>query len=351
MGAPRKIPGNFYEILEYIWWTLDKCLDLEIIEASALSTALYCAKNGVTFVIDHHASPFAIENSLETIAAAFDKVGVSHLPCYEMSDRDGDGPGQKGLEETEHFLRNGNQGLVGLHASFTVGDDLLKRAVALAEKYDSGIHVHAAEDKVDQEYCLRDHGQRVIQRFAAAGALDFGKTILVHCLHLDQRERALISQSPAYVVQNTESNLNNNVGFFDSRGLGDNIMLGTDGMHSNMIRSAKAAYLVGQGTEAISPDGIYKRFRKVHHYLHENGFSGDGANNLVILDYDSPTEIHKDNFTGHFVYGMDACHVESVIANGRLIVKDRNVLTVNEDDILHFARQMSEKLWKKMKKA
>ncbi len=351
MGAPKKIPGNFYEILEYIWWTLDKCLDLEMIEASALSTALYCAKNGVTFVIDHHASPFAIENSLETIAAAFDKVGVSHLLCYEMSDRDGDGPRQKGLEETENFLKNGNQGLVGLHASFTVGDDLLKKAVALAEKYDSGIHVHAAEDKVDQEYCLRDHGQRVIERFSAAGALNFNKTIMVHCLHLDQRERDLLHQSPAYVVQNTESNLNNNVGFFNAKGLGDNIMLGTDGMHSDMIRSAKAAYLVGQGTEAISPDGIYKRFRKVHHYLLENGFSGDGENNLVILDYDSPTEIHKDNFTGHFAYGMDACHVESVIANGRLIVKNRNVLTVNEDDILHFARQMGEKLWKKIKRA
>lgn len=352
MGAPKKIPSNFHEVLQYVWWTLDKCLDLQMIEASALSTALYCVKNGVTFVIDHHASPFAIDNSLETIAAAFDKVGVSHLLCYEISDRDGLIPQQKGLEETEHYLKNKNQGLVGLHASFTVGDDLLKQAVTLAEKYNAGIHVHIAEDPIDQDYCLRDYGQRVVLRFSRAGVLAFPKTIMVHCLHLDPEERNLLRESPVYVAQNTESNLNNNVGIFNSSGLGENIMLGTDGMHSDMLRSAKAAYLVGQGAAGggISPDGIYHRFRKVHHYLKENGFSGDGENNLVILDYDTPTEIHQNNFTGHFVFGIDSRHVESVISNGQLIVKNRKMLTVNEDEILQFAREMGNKLWEKMRK-
>jgi cytosine/adenosine deaminase-related metal-dependent hydrolase len=350
MGAPQKVPQNFYEILSYIWWTLDKCLDLEMIEASALVTALYCAKNGVTFVIDHHASPFAVEYSLQTIADAFDQVGVSHLLCYELSDRDGEASRQKGLEETENYLKNNRQGLVGLHASFTVGNDLLAKAVALAEAYKSGIHVHAAEDKLDQEACLRDHNKRVIERFFNAGVLNFDKTILAHCLHLDERERDLLSHSPVYIAQNTDSNLNNNVGVFDSSGLNDNIMLGTDGMYSDMLRSAKAAYLVGQAG-GISPEGIYRRFRKVHDYTRKNGFSGDGDNNLVILDYDSPTEINSDNFFGHFVYGIDACHVESVISNGRLIVRDRKVLTIDEKEVLAFSREMGTKLWKKMQEA
>ena len=89
MPAPRKTPLNFQEILRYIWWNIDKALDLEMIRASALVTAIQCAKNGVTFVIDHHASPFAVEGSLEIIAEAFDEVGVGHLLCYEISDRDG----------------------------------------------------------------------------------------------------------------------------------------------------------------------------------------------------------------------------------------------------------------------
>lgn len=348
MGAPKKIPHNFHEILKYIWWTLDKCLDLEMIEASALVTAMACAKNGVTFVIDHHASPFSIANSLPTIANAFERVGVGHLLCYEISDRDGEISANQGLEETETYLKNNNQGLVGLHASFTVGDELLSKAVTLAEKYKSGIHVHVAEDPVDQELCLKEHGKRVIQRFFQAGVLNFNKTILAHCLHLDASERELLHYAPVYFVQNTDSNLNNNVGAFNATGLNGNIMLGTDGMYSDMLRSAKAAYMVGQKTESISPKEIYNRLRKVHYYLENNHFSGDGDNNLVVFDYDSPTPVNSSNFYGHFIYGLESRHIQHVIAAGKLILKEQKIITVNENEILTHARHMAEKLWQKM---
>ena len=350
MPAPSKIPGNFSEILQYIWWHLDKSLDTEMIEASALVSALYCAKNGVTFVIDHHASPFAIENSLETIAGAFDRVGISHLLCYEISDRDGEGPGEEGLEETDRYLSSGRQGHVGLHASFTVGEDLLNLAVALARKHNTGLHVHVAEDAMDQESCLRQHNKRVVERYTEAGVLDLTRSILSHCIHLDEKEKDLIRQSGVWVAQNTESNLNNNVGVTNYRELGEKIILGTDGMHSDMLRSAKAAFLTGQGTEGLDMAGVYSRFRKIHDYIGDNGFSGDGDNNLVILDYDSPTDIDESNFLGHFVYGIDVRHVDSVISAGKLIVENKRLLTAAEDEILAFSRQMGRKLWQKMAK-
>ena len=350
MPAPSKIPHNFSEILEYVWWHLDKSLDTEMIEASALVSALYCAKNGVTFVIDHHASPFAIENSLETIAKTFDRVGISHLLCYEISDRDGEGPREKGLQETDTFLSSGRQGHVGLHASFTVGDDLLNRAVALAQKHNTGLHVHVAEDAVDQKFCLKHHNKRVVERYTEAGVLELSKSILAHCIHLDEKEKRLIRQSDVYVVQNTESNLNNNVGLTNYRELGENIMLGTDGMHSDMLRSAKAAFLTGQAAESLDMAGVYSRFRKIHDYIVDHAFSGDGDNNLVILDYDSPTDINASNFLGHFVYGIDARHVESVISCGKLIVENKKLLTVAEDEILAFSREMGRKLWQAMRK-
>jgi cytosine/adenosine deaminase-related metal-dependent hydrolase len=348
MGAPQKQPRNFYEILKYVWWTLDKCLDKESIEASALATAIASAKNGVTFVIDHHASPFAVDSSLEIIAKAFEKVGVSHLLCYEISDRDGYDIAEKGLSETEKYLKN-NQGLVGLHASFTISDNTLESAVKLSEKYKSGIHIHVAEDKYDEEYCLKNYNQRVIERLNDAGVLNFSKTILGHCLHLDEKEKGLIKNSNAWVVQNSESNLNNNVGYFNSRGLNNNIMLGTDGMHSDMLRSAKAAFYVGQGFDAIDYPGFYKRFRNVHHYLSSNNFSGDGENNLVVLDYDTPTEFNSSNFLGHFLFGIESKHVQHVISQGKVIVKDRNVTMVNEAEILEFTKEQGKKLWGKMK--
>ena len=348
MPAPSKAPHNFSEILEYIWWHLDKSLDTEMIAASALVSALYCAKNGVTFVIDHHASPRAIENSLETIAAAFDRIGLSHLLCYEISDRDGEKTREKGLQETDAFLSSGRQGHVGLHASFTVGDELLRRAVDLAYRHSAGIHVHVAEDAVDQELCLKQYNKRVVQRYADAGVLDLSKSIFSHCIHLDAKEKNLIRRSAVYVAQNTESNLNNNVGVTNYRELGENIILGTDGMHSDMLRSAKAAFLEGQATESLDLAGVYHRFRKVHDYIRIHGFKGDGDNNLVILDYDSPTDIHEGNFLGHFVYGLEARHVDSVISSGKLIVEHKKLLTAEEDEILAFSREMGRKLWQAM---
>jgi cytosine/adenosine deaminase-related metal-dependent hydrolase len=349
MPAPKKSPTNFEEILTYVWWHLDKCLDRDMIEASALASALYCAKNGVTFVIDHHASPFAIEGSLNTIAQAFDKVGISHLLCYELSDRDGEGPREAGLAEHESYLAGGGQGHIGLHASFTVGDDLLHRAVEMARRFQTGLHIHVAEDLADQEACLRDHGQRVVTRLHAAGGLDLPQTILGHCIHLDDQEKALIRDAGTWVVQNTESNLNNNVGLANYYQITDKVMLGTDGMHCDMLRSAKASFLSGQPVEGTGFDTIYTRFRNVHRYLAECGFQGDGDNNLVILDYDSPTELTSDNFLGHFVYGINSSHVETVIAGGEVIVENRVATRVNEAEILAYARQMGHKLWDKMK--
>lgn len=347
MGAPKKNPENFQEILKYIWWTLDKCLDLEMIEYSALTTAIACAKAGSTFVIDHHASPYAVKGSLGKIAKAFDKVGVSHLLCYEISDRDGSEIAGKGIEETKEYLAK-NQGLVGLHASFTVGDETLANAVELMKTFNSGIHIHVAEDVYDQEQCEKTHNKRVVQRLYDSGVLNSSKTILGHCLHLSDHERSMIGSSPCWVVQNMESNLNNMVGMFTGKGIGKNIMLGTDGMHSDMMQSAKSAFFAGRKYDDIDYESAYTRFRNVHNYINSNGFKGDGDNNLVVIDYDSPTEFSKNNFFGHFLFGMNSNHIRHVISDGRLIVKDRRIQTVNEEEILKTARKLSMVLWEKM---
>ncbi len=347
MGAPKKSPENFPEKLKYVWWALDKCLDTEMVRVSALVTAMACARNGVTFVIDHHASPFAVEGSLQAMAEAFEEVGVSHLLCYEISDRDGAEIADKGLAETADYLSK-HQGLVGLHAGFTVGETTLQHAVALASHTHSGLHVHTAEDISDELYSIEHYGRRVVERFHEAGVLDFPATILAHGLHLDARERELVRNSPCWIVHNTESNQNNRVGVFSSAGLGNNIMLGTDGMHSDMLRAAKAAFYGAPAADNLDYAGLYQRFRNVHRYLAANQFRGDGDDNLVVLDYPSPTPLSRDNFFGHFLFGWDSSQVRHVISSGKLIVKDRRIVQLDEDEILLQARKLATKLWKRM---
>jgi len=347
MPAPPKPPNNFREILQYIWWTLDKNLDEESIRYSALVTAMAAAKAGSTFIIDHHASPNCIEGSLDIIAEAFDEVGVSHLLCYEATDRDGMDKAEKGLTETARYLEK-RQGLVGLHASFTVGNKTLAAAIELMQHFNSGIHMHLAEDKYDQEHCLRKYYRNVTQRLNEAGALETSKTILVHGLHLGAEEKKILSKKTCWIAQNMESNLKNKVGLFNSNNLGSNIMLGTDGMHSDMLRSAKAAFFAGQVTDTINFNGAYKRFRNVHNYLSKNNFKGDSDNNLVVLDYNTPTEVTKDNFTGHFVFGISAEHVRDVIANGKLIVENHELRNIDEQEVLTESVKQAKRLWKKM---
>jgi cytosine/adenosine deaminase-related metal-dependent hydrolase len=350
MPPPRRVPGSFHEVLREVWWRLDRSLDRDMIEASAIATALAAVRCGVTFVIDHHSSPSAIPGSLETLAAAFERVGITCVPCYEMSDRDGPAARERGLEETDRFLASGRPGLVGLHASFTVGDELLRQAVLLAQRHRSGIHVHVAEDPVDQEVTLARSGKRVVERLRDAGALASPKAILAHCLHLSPAEREAVADSAAWVAENAESNLNNNVGIPDTAGLGPRVMLGTDGLHSDMLRAAQFTYLAARAKSTPQPRALYERFRAVHRYAAAAGFPGDGADNLVVLDYPTRTGITRENFFSHFLFGLTSAAVRTVIAGGRVVLRDREVVTVDEPEALARAREQAGRLWHAMER-
>ncbi|HBG71046.1 MAG: hypothetical protein A2W93_02920 [Bacteroidetes bacterium GWF2_43_63] len=346
MNAPKKSPTNFEETLKYIWWTLDQCLDQDMVRLSALTTAMNCAKHGCTFAIDHHASPNFLKGSLETIAKAFDELGVGHLLCYEITDRYGVEKAQESLDESDEYLNN-RRGLVGLHASFTVEDDTLLKSIAIADKHKTGIHIHVAEDPMDEKFTKEKYRCSVVQRLERAGALSLKNNIFGHGIHMDNKERTMVRESSTWMAVNYDSNLNNRVGFFTSSELGDRIMLGTDGMHSDMIKSAQTALFAGQNFDNVGWGDIYTRLRNGARYLHESNIP-HGSNNLVIFDYDSPTPVTQNNFLGHFYFGLEGRHVKHTIANGKLIYSDGEIQTVDEFSILKESRKAAQLLWNKM---
>ena len=348
MHAPKKSPSNFSETLEYIWWTLDQKLDADMIRLSALTTAIACAKRGCTFAIDHHASPNLLKGSLEIIAKAFDEVGVGHLLAYEITDRYGEAKAIESLEESDDYLKN-RPGLVGMHASFTVEQHTLLKAVEIAAKHNTGVHIHVAEDLVDEKLTREKYGVSVMERLRQAGALDLKGNILGHGLHFDDEEREIVKNSGSWMAVNADSNLNNRVGFFTSKGIGDKIMLGTDGMHSDMIKSTQTAYFAGQNFDEVDMGLIYNRLRNSEKYLHENGHAF-GENNLIVLDYDSPTPLTENNFIGHFFFGFENRHITHSISNGKLIYADGKVLTVDEEAILKESAKAAMHLWDEMVK-
>ena len=349
MPSPGGSTSTFPLILQNIWWKLDRSLTSEMVEASALSTAISCAMNGTTFIIDHHSSPSCISGSLELISKAFDTVGIGHLLCYEITDRNGPLAAGEALAETEAFLTN-HPGLVGLHASFTLHDQTLRKAGLIASRFNTGVHIHAAEDTCDQEITLKNTGLTVAGRLDSFGLLNSSKTILSHCLHLSPAERKIISGSPVWIAQNSESNLNNRVGYFNGEGLGDNIMLGTDGMHSNMFRSLRAACFTGKDREEVSPQQAWKRLICSRQYVEQNFPVLMNSGHYVVLDYQPPTMTEAENFAAHMVYGADASDVLHVVSQGKLIVRNRTLLTLDTGGFLSHCRELSAELWRRMQK-
>jgi len=349
MPAPFIQPQNFYEILENIWWKLDKSLTEEMVEVSALVTAAASIRSGVSFIIDHHSSPSAAKGSLATIKRSLQEAGISSSLCYELSDRDGENAVREALEETESFLNSGSEGLVGLHASFTVSDNLLKKAVSLADKFGKGIHIHAAEDQVDQDITIKKYGKRVIERLSDSGVLSLRGSLLAHCINIDKNERNLISNSDAWVVQNPDSNMNNGVGIYNPEKLETISLLGTDGMNSDMMGSLRSAWLAGNLSGGNSPEHIYRRLRNSHKYLENIGASGDGENNLIVLDYKPTTEMNKNNFHGHLLYCMSRCNIDSLISKGNIIMREKELLTIDEASIIKRSNELGKDLWARMK--
>lgn len=345
MPPPGFKPGNFYERLKYSAWRLDKKLELDMIESCALYSAMKSLKSGVTFILDHHSSPFTIEGSLETIAGAFEFVGVSHLLCYEISDRDGLQKGLEGFSYTEQYLKQA-KGLVGLQASFSVSDHTMRRAASLVEKYDTGVHIHVAEAKYDQQHCLENYKKPVVERLNEFGFLQSSKSVFAHCLQISDSEHELLSGSKAWIAQAAESNLKNNLGCINPSGLEEKIMLGTDGMHNDLIRSARCSLNTGKDQPCGDKSIIYSRLRNANRYLIQNAFKGDGDNNLIVVDNDMPLNLNSGNFRENFLDLFSTQNIEHVISKGELVVKNRNLVNMNENDILDFIREMGNKLAK-----
>jgi len=214
--APR-VPKNFSEILELVWWRLDRALDADSIEASARIGAIEALHCGTTTLIDHHASPSLIAGSLDLVERGIASAGLRGVLCYETTDRHGHAGAIDGLLENERYLhktKSGGQfaGVVGAHASFTLSDESLKLLAALAEKSGAGVHIHVAEDPCDEDSCRREYGISLVDRLDRHGLLR-PQTIFAHGTHLDAEAIQRVGAAKLHLAHNPRSNMNNAVGY------------------------------------------------------------------------------------------------------------------------------------------
>lgn len=361
MPAPLHPPENFKGILREIWWKLDRALDDEAIYYSALAGAIEAVRCGTTTIVDHHASPNAITGSLDLIRDALQEVGIRGVLCYEVTDRGGEKGRDLGLQENDRFIRSHERhpafrGLVGAHASFTLSDRTLHECSDLAFETGTGVHIHVAEDKADVLDARRKHMSGLIERLSKAKAL-MPRSVLAHCVHLQQEEIARIRDSGAWVVHNPRSNMNNNVGHAPTHLFGSRSALGTDGFPADMFEEARSGYFRNQESQEKADSTSMVRFLHAGQDLltvifgRKFGTLKKGsAADLLVLDYIPPTPLTSHNLSYHFLFGLRSSMVESVMIAGRWTVWNRNLVGIDEERVLGKATKVAASLWRRMAK-
>lgn len=369
LAIPGPAPADFPEILRKLWWPLDKSLTLEDVEASALVMLVDAVKHGTTTLIDHHASPNAIEGSLDVIAESVDRAGLRAVLCYEVTDRDGMDKARAGIDENIRFLEEVKNyqagdgriaGTFGLHASLTLSDETLD-ACRDAVPPGEGFHIHVAEHEVDEYDSLEKSGVRVVDRLSLHDILG-PKTIVAHAIHIDFAEADLLAESNTWVTHQPRSNMNNGVGAAPIEALlrsGVNVGLGTDGFSHTMWEEWKTAYLLHKvwhrdprrfsGMDAVEL-GVYNNAALANKFFPDAplGQIAPGAfADLIFVDYHPHTPLTNKNLPWHIIFGFHESMVTTTIVAGKVLMQDRILLTMDEEAIAARARELAPAVWQR----
>ena len=355
-------PNGFLEILDGMWWTIDRHLTLEQTRQSARATYLDSIKNGVTTVFDHHASFGEIQDSLFAIEDAAKEFGIRTCLCYEVSDRDGMDKSREAVMENARWIKHALAddtdmiaGMMGMHAQFTISNETMELAAANKPE-EVGYHIHVAEGIEDLHHCLKHYGKRIVDRLMDWNILG-SKTLLGHCIYVNEHEMDLIKDTDTMVVHNPESNMGNACGCPPTMAIvhkGILTGLGTDGYTHDMMESYKVANVLHKH-HLCDPNAAWGEVPKMlfegnpkianRYFKKPLGVLKEGAAaDVIVLDYIPLTPMTKDNINSHAVFGMTGRHVVTTICNGKILMKDREMVGIDEEKVLSEVRAEAVKL-------
>ncbi len=368
-GAPLKIdaPSDFSQILQRVWWPMDEAMTKEDAYASALMSCLEFIKTGTTLFADTFSGPNAISGVLDRIAAAVDQSGMRGIISFEATERHTHAEGSKGTKENERFILKAKkermhrvQGMFSLHASFTVSDELFRYVRELASKYKAPVTIHTSEGLGDLYHNYERFGKRTVERLRDAELLG-PDVVLAHCVQVNDDELNIIKKTGAKVAHNPMSNMLNAVGVAPvtkMMSMGIPVGLGNDGYIFDGFENLRAAYLMHKlalrDPRAITPMEALEMatIRGAQLYGLDNDLGsieqGKLADIVIIDPKRAPTPVCPESAAGHIVNTVSGNDVETVIVGGNLLMRDKKMLSIEEEEAIKISRRAAEKLWQKM---
>ena len=331
MPAASPSPQNFVQILERVWWRLDRALDAETLRASAMDYIARALLAGTTALIDHHESPFLIEGSLAILADACEQLGMRALLCYGATERNfGPEEAARGLAECSRVPASPLiRGLVGLHASLTVSDNTVREAGNLARELGTVLHLHVAEDMADVDDARSRGFDGPLERLAALDALVPG-SILAHGVHLSRAQVEMAAARSCWLAQNPRSNEGNRVGYAGNLRYSNRVALGTDGWNGDMAEEEAALFRLA---EPYSDDRTASRLA--------------AGNALIAGHFGATTQPLAPGALSDIVVRENG-NLRHVIVGGRIVVENGRLTGGDMDAISANAGKSAARLWDRM---
>ncbi|MDJ0273948.1 MAG: amidohydrolase [Aigarchaeota archaeon] len=356
-----KPPSDFLQILQRVWWPLDERLTNDDAYATALAACMEMALTGTTCFADTYSAPNGIEGSLDAIANAVNEVGIRGFIAFEATERRSAEEGERGLRENERYLKGpkGNAyGMVSIHASFTVSDELIRKGVELSKRYNCPITIHVAEGPNDVYHNIERYGKRTVERLEDLEALS-SRAVLAHCVHLTLSEVATLARHRTSVAHNPMSNMLNAVGVApvpEMLTAGVNVCLGNDGYVFDMLENARAAFLLHRVAKrdprALSPrqvlEMVTKRAAEAYGMRNYGSISPGNLADVVVL---RPRVLATPTTGDPYAYVVNALSggdVRHVVVGGRQIVRDGRLLTVDREEAERRVLRTIERLWERL---
>jgi cytosine/adenosine deaminase-related metal-dependent hydrolase len=224
-----------------------------------------------------------------------------------------------------------------------------------------GFHIHVAEDMADVRDSLKKSGLRVVERLNKFGVLG-PKTIAAHCVHVDAYEMEILQETGTRVVHNPRSNMNNAVGVADMPRMlkmGIDVGLGNDGFSNNMFTEMHTAYLVHKlnkgdprvmGADQVMQMAFQNNAQIASLFFSDplGQLSVGALADVVLVDYQPTTPLTEGNFPWHIIFGVDGTGVDTTIVGGRVLMRNRELLSLDEEEICTKSQELAGKLWKRL---
>jgi putative selenium metabolism protein SsnA len=368
LGMPSLAPPprDFPQVLDRIWWRWDKALKAEDFRYCALVGAFASMRSGITTLIDHHASPRAVPDSLSVLASALEEIGLRACLAYEVSDRDGEESREQGIAENKRFIKevqkktdNTIRAMFGLHAVFSLSDETLRRCANEAHELGVGCHLHVAEHQPEVEKFAETHKEGIVEFLSNIGILG-PKSIAAHTVQFGIPEIREMKKTGTFNVHNPKSNMGNGVGIAavtDMLEEGQLVCLGSDGYYDipqemqitgllqNLRKGDPSAFSDSLALRMVYGNGaiLAEKLFGVGFGKIEVGYAAD----MILTPYRPATPVTTNNLSSHVLMALNG-GVDTLLVDGRILMKGGEIPHLDEGEVLAEAAEHAQGIWERL---